>query len=140
MPDLDGRPLDAATPAPAATLVVVFASWCAPCRRELGLLGQLSREMPALRVIGVNAFEEYDQRSDRERLRTYLDRHAPWLQVVRETPALMAELGGVSKIPTLFLFDRAGRRVAAFRREQRPAPPELGELRAAARAAMQGAP
>ncbi len=43
LPDLQGKQLMVATPG-QATLVNYWASWCAPCREELPLLADLSRQ------------------------------------------------------------------------------------------------
>ena len=48
--------------------------------------------------------------------------------MVAGTPALRARFGGISKIPTLFVYDRDGRELVAFRRSRRP-PPSEAELR-----------
>lgn len=110
-----------------ALVVVVFASWCGPCRAELRALGELRRERPGLRVIGLNAYEEYRDYSDEVRLRRFLDRVAPWLRVVRDDGTLLSKFGGVPKIPTLFVYDRHGRLVREFRTDQRR-PPSRAEL------------
>lgn len=133
--DIDGRIVGAAGPQVRATAIVVFASWCSPCRQELHILGELVRDNPALRVIGINAYEEWGSFSDEQRLRAYLGAHAPWLQVVPSTGPLLAALGGVPKIPSLFLFNAAGQPVAEFQRVRR-APPGRDELAAAIEQAM----
>lgn len=112
-----------------AALVVVFASWCGPCRHELAVLGALRQEQPGVRIIGVNAYEEFADRSDEERLRGFLAENAPWLQVVRADDALMDALGQPRKIPSVYVFDRDGALVAAFLRARR-APPTKAELTA----------
>jgi hypothetical protein len=56
--------------------------------------------------------------------------NAPWLTVVRTDAAMLRDLGGVAKIPSLFVYDGAGRLVERYKRDQR-APPTLAELRAA---------
>ncbi len=90
------------------TVVVVFASWCGPCRRELAMLGALRREVPEVRFVGVNAYEEYEDRSDEARLRAYLAANAPWLQVVRGDARLLAALGSPQHVPTVLVYDAAG--------------------------------
>ncbi|ACY17656.1 TlpA family protein disulfide reductase [Haliangium ochraceum] len=128
--DLDGHAVGALTSEQHATVVVVFASWCGPCRHELALLGELRADEPRVRIVGVNAFEDYDDRSDEQRLRDFLASSAPWLRVVRADEPLMAALGQPSKIPTMYVFDRAGALVHSFRRDRRP-PPDRAELSAA---------
>ncbi len=125
--DIDGRRVGAPGPATRATAVVVFASWCGPCRHELAALGDIARKTPELRVIGVNAYETWGELSDETRLRDYLAAYAPWLRVVPATPSLLQSLGGVPKVPSLFFFDRDGNPSGEFRRAER-APPGRDEL------------
>jgi len=128
-PDLAGHPVGR-DPAVDATVVVVFASWCHPCRKELAMLEQLAASEPRLRVVGVNAYEEWDDRSDQQRLRHFLaDRH-PWLRVVHGDGHMLAAFGGVPKVPSLFVYDRDGHLLAAYQRARRP-PPDAAELRQA---------
>lgn len=124
--DIRGNPLVAGGEY-RATVVVVFASWCRPCRDELALLREMSRERPAMRVIGVNAYEDFDDLSDERKLVAFLIETHPWLTVVRGDSELLRQLGGVSKIPTVFVYDRRGTKIKAYRRSQRT-PPTRAEL------------
>lgn len=128
--DIEGRVVGPPPEGARATVMVFFASWCGPCRHELSLLGELQREDPELRIVGLNAYEDWSDFSDEKRLRRFLADNAPWLQVVRSDAAMMKSFGGVPKVPTLFVFDRAGRMVHSFRRNRR-APPSKSELASA---------
>jgi thiol-disulfide isomerase/thioredoxin len=134
--DIDGNRIGPAPEGTRATVVIVFASWCGPCRHELAMLGDIARATPELRIIGLNAYEAWGQRSDEERLRAYRADHAPWLRVVQAEPAMLAALGGVPRVPSLFLFDRAGEPVGEFRRANRP-PPTRRELEQAIARALE---
>lgn len=112
-----------------ATLMVVFASWCGPCRHELATLGELRTKQPKLRIIGLNAYEEWSNRSNIDRLKKFLGESAPWLRVVRADQKMLKRFGGVQKVPTVFVYDGQGRLVSEFRRSMR-APPTLDELEA----------
>ncbi len=125
--DIDGTVVGEAAAGTQATVVVVFASWCGHCRRELAILGEISRQQPAVRMIGLNAYEQWGNRSDEQRLRQFLGEYAPWLQVVRARENLLGAFGGATKIPTLFVFDREGRLVREFRPTRRR-PPGREEL------------
>jgi thiol-disulfide isomerase/thioredoxin len=132
---IDGAVLAAET---RPTALVVFASWCGPCRQELAALGEIRQKFPTLRIIGLNAYEDYDQRSDEERLRNFLGENAPWMtQIVHADSALLRGFGNVPNIPTLFVYDDKGGVVAEFRRNRR-APPSHQELEAAIALAVDG--
>ena len=133
--DLDGAVVGPAPAGKQVTAVVVFASWCGACRRELAILGELVIEEPRLRVIGVNAYEEYADFGDEERLRAFLAEAAPWLQVVRADADLFAALGRPTKIPSMFLFDGSGAVVETYLRVRRR-PPDKAELAAAIERAL----
>ena len=115
-----------------ATVLVLFASWCGNCHHELAILEQLRPQHPAVRVLGVNyrAHEEYGGRGNAEAVRAYVARYAPWMQVVPIDEPLFTQLGRPPKIPTLFVFDRAGVLVEVFDRRERTMPDanELAEL------------
>ncbi len=137
---MGSKTIDGAIVAPEArpTALVVFASWCGPCRGELAALGEIRERFPTLRVIGLNAYEDYGERSDEVRLRTFLDANAPWLtQIVHADPALLRGFGNVPKIPTLFIYDESGEVVAEFRRNKRK-PPSHEELEEAIASAVAG--
>ena len=127
--DLQGVTVGALPQGKQATVLIVFASWCGPCRYELATLDELRTHHPKVRIIGLNAYEEYEGRSDHLLLRRFLNEWAPWLRVVRAKPPVIAALGGVPKIPSLFVYDRRGILVREFSRAKR-APPSRAELRA----------
>jgi thiol-disulfide isomerase/thioredoxin len=130
--DLDGGVIGASEA--RATVVVVFASWCEHCHHELEILAQLRPAHAAMRVLGVNyrGHEEYDNRGNSIAVRQYVAAHAPWMRVVPADDALFGELGSPPKIPTIFIYDRAGNLVTTFDRRERPEP-EPGELEAVLR-------
>jgi thiol-disulfide isomerase/thioredoxin len=125
--DLDGAVVGKAT---GATIVVVFASWCQHCHRELDVIAQLRPAYPQLRVLGVNykGHEEYDGRGSSTAVRRYLTEHAPWLRVVPADDPLFDLLGRPRLIPTLYVFNRAGELVTTYSRTDR-AMPDGDELR-----------
>jgi thiol-disulfide isomerase/thioredoxin len=120
-PDLDGRAIGDANG--RATIAIGFASWCGHCRVELGELAAIV-ERPDLRVVGVNFRwqEEYDGRGDSAAVRDFLAREAPWLRVAPGDERLYTALGSPLKVPTIFVYDRAGRLAAVYDRRRGPMP------------------
>jgi thiol-disulfide isomerase/thioredoxin len=114
-----------------ATVVVVFASWCEHCHRELEILAQLRPAHAAMRVVGVNyrGHEEYDHRGNPVALRRYIAAHAPWIRVVPADDKLFETLGSPPKVPTIFVYDRNGRLVTTYDRRERDEP-DASELEA----------
>jgi thiol-disulfide isomerase/thioredoxin len=132
--DLQGERIAPAMEEGLVTLVFVFATWCEHCRAELAVLEDLRAADARVSIVGLNAWEEFEGKSDEARMRARVQEPAPWLRVVRADRATLAALGGVPKIPSLFLFDADGKRVASFKRDERP-PPDLSELLTAVQAA-----
>lgn len=126
--DLDGAPVASRLAPGAPTIFVVFASWCVHCRHELAVLAELRAAEPGVQIIGLNAYEDWENTSNEAQLRAYVAANAPWLTVVRTDAAMLRDLGGVPKIPSLFVYDGAGHLARGYRRDQRT-PPTLAELR-----------
>lgn len=118
-----------------ATAVLVFASWCRHCRKQLGHFEQLLQAHPQLRVLGVNYFE--DPIEGDARVRAYLAENAPWLQVVRADKPLFNALGRPTHVPSLYLYDGSGRLVRVYL-PPRHSPPTMDELRSDITALMSG--
>jgi thiol-disulfide isomerase/thioredoxin len=125
--DLDGAPAAKHFEAGQPVVFVVFASWCVHCRHELAVLTELQKGRPGVHIIGLNAYEDFDDASNETLLRAYLAASAPWLPVVHADDALLRDLGGVPKIPSLFVFDAAGHLAKAWKRNER-VPPTRAEL------------
>ncbi|MBL4634373.1 MAG: hypothetical protein JKY56_10905, partial [Kofleriaceae bacterium] len=100
--------------------------------------GRLRLAHPSLRIIGVNAYEDFQGISNEGKLKRYIADNAPWLtEIVSADSKMLADFGGIPKIPSLFLYDADGRVVEEYRRNKRPAPsPE--ELDAAIARATSG--
>jgi thiol-disulfide isomerase/thioredoxin len=130
---IDGEPLPAR--ARETTVVVFFASWCGACRAHLADLQQVHRELPSLRIILVNAFEDFAERRGDDALRAYLAEAAlPW-PVVRGSAELRAAFGNPQKIPAMYVFAADGAERARYVLPARRIPPrdQLLELLAARR-------
>lgn len=110
------------------TVAIVFASWCEPCRQEIALLERIQKERSHIRVIGVNAYEDFEGRSDQNRMLQFVAQY-PFLRVVVDKEAFTA-LGAPKKVPSLYVFNRHGELRTKFLREERDTPTEE-ELRGA---------
>ena len=123
--DLDGKVLGP-KPETRVTAVVVFASWCRHCREQMDYLHQLTRAYERLRVIGVSYYESPE--NGEQAVREYVEHNAPWLRVVRADEPLFHALGRPSHVPSLFLFDGAGKLLRTYLPPKR-LPPKMDELR-----------
>ena len=118
MTDLEGRPVTREDLAGRAVLVEFWATWCPPCRPTLSWLGEVKKRHGDALVVLAIAVE-----SDEADVRRLASELALPLRWAMGTPEVARAFGDVSAVPTLLLFDRAGRAAGAFY----GAPPGLHE-------------
>ena len=116
-------------------LVSFFASWCPPCHKEFRHLNALHGEFgdKGLRIVAINRFEDYAGTQDGgARLDRFLSDHAPRFFVIRGSDAIGAAFEDVQRIPTVFIFDGAGKKRFHFIHAEGASKmnPSLAELRA----------
>lgn len=96
----DGRPL----------LVTFFASWCPPCRAEMGELADyIDANGSDVSMIAVNWMESFAGPVSQSRLKRFVDVIHPETPVVVGNNALAHSLGGIRAVPAVVIFDGSGR-------------------------------
>ncbi len=120
LPHLNGPRVTDATFNGKVLIVTFFASWCPPCRQEFADLRDiyLQYREAGLEVVAINLFEDFDNFSDDERLAAFLRLTQPPFTVVKGNDAISQQFGTIRRIPSLFVFDRQGRRILAFAHER----------------------
>lgn len=103
---LHGRPV----------IVTFWASWCPPCRWEFAQLNALAQTYRSLdlQIIGINVFEDFGGISSRVKRDRFIADTGPVFPLVAGTDQTRASFGGVTRIPTVFLFDDTGRLAWSF--------------------------
>lgn len=98
--DLVGRPV----------LVTFWASWCPPCRWEFEQLNTLAGtyRSSGLSIVGVNVFEDFGGLSSPAKQKRFIEDTAPVFPLIAGTDQTRQDFGGVTRIPTVFLFDETG--------------------------------
>ena len=102
--DLSGRPITAEQLSGRAVLVEFWATWCPPCRSTLEWLGELKRRHgDNLEVLALAVESPEDQ------IRSTVSALSPDLRWAITDAATAQAFGDITAVPTLFLFDRAGK-------------------------------
>lgn len=109
---LDGGTTSLAAHRGQVVLVNFWATWCAPCRREMPSLERLAADLAGegLVVLGVS-----EDRASRERIAPFLEelgiRH---MRIAIDPGGALAGKLGVSGLPSTFLVDARGRVVGSL--------------------------
>ncbi|HEX9001068.1 MAG TPA: TlpA disulfide reductase family protein [Blastocatellia bacterium] len=107
--DLSGQPVESAALAGRVVIVEFWATWCGPCRSTLGWLGEIKQRY-GQQVEVVTVAVESEEAEIRKQIATL--KHP--LRVVPGTESLAADFGGITSVPTMFVFDRQGKTAQVF--------------------------
>ncbi|MDH3601760.1 MAG: TlpA family protein disulfide reductase [Candidatus Tectomicrobia bacterium] len=116
LPHVRGDRIDDRTFEQKVVVVTFFASWCVPCRQEFAHLQDIYNAYHAsgVEIIAVNLFENFDNLSNDAQLTTYLHLTQPPFSVVKGNDTISRNFGAITRIPTLFVFDKQGQLALHF--------------------------
>ncbi len=108
LPDVSLAALDGAGPVlelgelNGPAVVNLWATWCAPCRRELPAFQEVSVRRPDVRFVGVDIGEQAD------RARAYLDELGITFDQYADPTGELTDALGVAGLPITLVVDDAG--------------------------------
>jgi cytochrome c biogenesis protein CcmG/thiol:disulfide interchange protein DsbE len=105
LPTLSGETLDSAGNLGKIVLLNFWATWSAPCVREIPDLVLLANEMPPGRVTILGLCVDD---ASQEQIQEFVDRYGMNYPVALVDTATRAVYGGISSIPTTFIIDANG--------------------------------
>ena len=110
-PDKDGKMVSLSDFKGKVVVVDVWATWCAPCRKELPHLKKLEEEMKGTDVVFIGV--SLDEAKDREKWKKFIaEEQLPGVQLFASGWSHIAKAYKITGIPRFMVFDRDGKIVA----------------------------
>ena len=110
LPQLDGESLALSDFRGQWVILNYWATWCAPCRKEIPELSELHDERQDITVLGL-AYEDVDKEMFEEFLQEF---HVSYPILVADVYQPPEPFGAPRVLPTTIILDPAGRSVKAF--------------------------
>ncbi len=110
LPQLHGEPLALSDYRGQWVVLNYWATWCAPCRKEIPELSELHQQRDDITVLGI-AYEDVDHELFGQFLQEFLVSYPILVADVYQPPE---PFGAPRVLPTTIILDPAGRSVKAF--------------------------
>lgn len=110
LPQLDGTPLAISEFRGQWVVLNYWATWCAPCRKEIPELSELHQQRQDVTVLGI-AYEDVDAEMFEEFLQEF---HVSYPILVADVYLPPEPFGAPRVLPTTIILDPSGRSVKAF--------------------------
>jgi cytochrome c biogenesis protein CcmG, thiol:disulfide interchange protein DsbE len=109
---IDGKSFDFPKDQTSFSLVVFWASWCAPCAQETPSLAELARRNPTWQFLLIS--EDSTLKEIKDFLRIFPSLNQPHIHIIWDKDRSLNNTFGVSGLPESFLVDDQGRLVEKF--------------------------
>jgi thiol-disulfide isomerase/thioredoxin len=110
LPQLNGEPLALSEFRGQWVVLNYWATWCAPCRKEIPELSELHQQREDITVLGI-AYEDVDAEMFEEFLQEFFVSYPILVADVYQPPQ---PFGAPRVLPTTIILDPSGRSVKAF--------------------------
>ncbi len=118
---MEGEAWPSDTLAGKPLMVVFWANWCLPCRKEVKQINALREQFPeTVNVLGINEDEELSQGMG------FIRRYGPQYPSIRDQDFELASKMKVFSLPHVLIFSPEGKEV--YRSVEPPSPQQLSQL------------